>query len=86
MISQMRMVSMLSNLHNRLLNARSSLRVRAALVVAFPILLLLVIFSLIHYWREITLLEEQIRLTAVQVGEVTLGSLRHIMLEKNQHH
>jgi signal transduction histidine kinase len=77
---------MLSNLHIRLQNARSSLRVRAALVVALPVLLLLVIFSLIHYWRELTLLEEQIRHTAVQVGEVTLGSLRHIMLEKNQHH
>jgi len=77
---------MLSNLHNWLQTARSSLRVRAAWVVAFPVLLLLVIFSLTHYWRERQLLEEQIRLTAVQVGEVTLGSLRHAMLENNQPH
>lgn len=77
---------MFSNLSNWLQTARNSLRVRAALVVALPVFLLLVIFSLIHYWREFMLLEEQIRLTAVQVGEVTLGSLRHIMLEKNQHH
>jgi signal transduction histidine kinase len=77
---------MFSKLHNWLQTARNSLRVRAALVVALPVFLLLIVSSLIHYWRELNLLEEQIRLTAVQVGEVTLGSLRHIMLEKNQHH
>lgn len=77
---------MLSNLYNSLQNARSSLRVRAALVVTLPIFLLLVALSLTHYWRERNLLEKQIRLTAVHVGEVTLGSLRHIMLENNLDH
>ena len=75
---------MFSEIRTRLGTTGNSLRVRAALVVALPIFLLLVLFSLTHYWREQQLLEEQIRLNAVQVGEVTLGSLRHVMLENNQ--
>lgn len=65
---------------------RYSLRARVALGVALPVLLALVGVSLVHYWRERELIEEQVRLTAVQVGEVALGSLSHVMMEKDQFH
>jgi signal transduction histidine kinase len=68
---------------SRFRHFRNSLRARVALGVAFPILLSLALLSLIHYLRERQLLEEQIQLTAVQVGEVALGSVRHTMLEND---
>jgi signal transduction histidine kinase len=63
-----------------------SLRTRLVLGVAVPVFLALSILSVGHYWREGQLIEEQVRLTAVHLGEVTLGSLRHVMLEKDQAH
>ena len=65
---------------------RQSLRMRAALGIALPVLLLLVALSWIHYQRERTLLEQQIHLTATQIGEATLGSLRHVLLQKDEIH
>jgi signal transduction histidine kinase len=59
---------------------RKSLRARVALGIALPLLLVLSSLSLLHYWRERQLLEDQIRLTALQLGEVMMGSLRHAML------
>lgn len=70
----------------RLHPIRQSLRVRAALGVALPVLLSLVALSWIHYQRERALLEQQIRITATQIGEATLGSLRHVMLQKDDTH
>ena len=66
----------------RLNQARKSLSVRVALGVALPFLLVFILLSVMHYTRELALLEEQIELTATQIGEVTLGSLRHAMLRK----
>lgn len=65
---------------------QQSLRVRAALGVALPVLLLLITLSWIHYTRERSLLEQHTRLSASQIGEATLGSLRHVMLEKDETH
>ena len=58
----------------------TSLRARVALGVALPLLLVLASLSMMHYWRERQLLEDQIRLTALQLGKVLVGSLRHAML------
>jgi signal transduction histidine kinase len=74
------------NAYNRPNPIGQSLRVRVALGVALPVLLLLIALSWIHYQRERSLLEQQIRLTATQIGEATLGSLRHVMLEKDETH
>jgi len=59
---------------------RTSLRVRVALGVALPVLVLLSSLVGIGYWREHRLLAGQIRLTALELGEVMRGSLRHAML------
>ena len=56
-----------------------SLRAKIALGVALPIFLTLAGFSVVHFLRERQLVEEQIQLTAQQLGDLTLGSLRHAM-------
>lgn len=67
-------------LQSRLLSLRKSLRARIALGVALPILLVLVSLSLVRNWRERQLMQDQVRLTEEQLGEVIMGSLRHAML------
>jgi signal transduction histidine kinase len=57
-----------------------SLRARVALGVALPVLLALVALSLLSYWRERNLLENQLHSTASQLGEVMAGGLRQAML------
>jgi signal transduction histidine kinase len=47
-------------------------------------LLAFISLSLIHYWRESRLLEDQIRLATIQLGEVMKGSLRHAMLTNDR--
>ncbi|HLE30448.1 MAG TPA: sensor histidine kinase [Anaerolineales bacterium] len=59
---------------------RRNLRARVALGIGLPILLALALLSLVHYWRERHLLEEQARLTAAQFGQVIKGGLWHTML------
>lgn len=59
---------------------RHSLRVRVAIWVALPVLVALLSLSLLHYWRERHLAEDQARLTVTQLGQVMTGSLRHTML------
>jgi signal transduction histidine kinase len=59
---------------------RRNLRARVALGIGLPILLALAVLSLVHYWRERHLLEDQARLSAIQFGQVITGSLRHSML------
>ena len=67
---------------SRLMNFWMSLRARVALSVALPFLLVLISLSLMHYRRERQLLEDQIRLTVVQLGEVMMGGLRHTMMSR----
>ncbi len=62
---------------------RNSLRARVALGVALPVFLALLLLSLTNYWRERQLIEDQIQFSALQLGEVTLGSLQHVMLEND---
>jgi signal transduction histidine kinase len=62
---------------------RNSLRARVALGVALPVFLALLLLSLTYYLRERRSIEEQIQFAAFQVGEVTLGSLQHVMLEND---
>jgi len=50
-----------------------------------PILLILGTLSFMHYWRERTLLQDQVRLSARQLGEVLLGSLHHALLMNDEH-
>jgi len=59
---------------------RRSLRFRVALGIALPLVLVLASGSLLHYWRARQMLDEQIQLTALQLGDTMLGSLRHAML------
>lgn len=57
-----------------------SLRIKVALAVAVPIFLVLSSLSFVHYGRERRIFQEQLQRSAEQLGEVTLGSLRHAML------
>ena len=52
--------------------------------VALPIVLVLFSLSLIHYWRERQLLEYQIGLTALQLGDMMMGNLRHAMMANDR--
>jgi len=49
-------------------------------------MLLLVGMSVIHYSRELRLIEEQMRQTAARIGEVASGGIRHIMEEPGKGH
>ena len=71
---------------NRSRQGSQSLRMRVALGVALPVLLLLIALSWIDYSRERALLEQQVRMTATLIGEATLGSLKHVMLQKDEAH
>lgn len=55
------------------------LRAKIALGVALPIFVVLLSLSLFHIWRERHLAETQIESAALQMGEMTLGGLRHAM-------
>lgn len=57
-----------------------NLRARIALCVALPILLVMSMLVILHHYRERALLENQIRLSTSQLGEVLVGSLRHAMM------
>lgn len=59
---------------------RYSLRAQLAFGVALPLLLALGLLSLIHYWRERALADEQARQAAVQLGQTLTSGLRHTML------
>ncbi|MEP7357055.1 MAG: hypothetical protein ABI847_07435, partial [Anaerolineales bacterium] len=61
--------------------AQHSLRARVALGIGLPLLLALSGLSVAHYWRERDLLQEQARLTALQFGQLVIGSLRQSMLD-----
>ena len=75
---------MYSEIRSRLRSFRRSLRARVALGVALPLLLVLSSLSLVHYWRKHQLLEDQVRLTALQLGEMMMGSLHHAMLANDR--
>lgn len=77
---------MLSNIRSSIHDRRHSLRARLAMGVALPVMLMLVGMSVIHYLRELRLIEEQMRLTATRIGEVTSGGIRHIMEEPGKGH
>ena len=65
----------------RLLNwLQLSLRWKLALVFGAPMLLLVMLVSINNYNTTRAALEEQVEITAVQLGEVILGGLNHAML------
>ncbi len=57
-----------------------NLRARIALCVALPIMLVMSSLVIMHHFRELRLIEDQVRLSTSQLGEVLMGSLRHAML------
>ena len=65
-------------------SSRMGLRARLALGVALPILLMLILFSVAHYLHDRSLVEDQFRLTALQVGQSMMGGLRHTMMVNNR--
>jgi signal transduction histidine kinase len=75
-----RVVGQASVLRSRFGFGRMSVRTRLALGVALPTMLVLISLSLIHSLYRQDVMEEQLRLTAVQLGDIMLGSLRHAML------
>ena len=61
-----------------------SLRVKVALGVALPILLVLTLLSFMRFWREGQFLENQLELTVSQLGDVMMGSLHHALLTNDR--
>jgi hypothetical protein len=61
---------------------KTSLRTKVAVGLALPVLLILISLSLMHYWRGRQLLENQMQLTALQLSEMVMGSLRYAMVTK----
>lgn len=75
-----------SKIKERFSVIRTSLRFRVALGVAFPVMLMMTGLSLFHYWRELEILEEQIRLSAIQLGDLLNNSISHAMVIKDEDH
>ena len=69
---------------SRLKSFRRSLRARVTLGIALPLVVVLASGSLVHYWRARQMLDDQVQLTALQLGDVMLGSLRQAMLVNNR--
>jgi signal transduction histidine kinase len=65
---------------------RSSLRARVALGVAFPVLVAMISLSVLQYWQEYQRIEDQVRLSAVRLGDMMIHSLNHAMLFKEGQH
>jgi hypothetical protein len=63
---------------------RRSLRAQAAIGIAVPVLLGLIEFSVVRYWREDQFATDQTQLAISQLGQVVTSSLRHAMLENDQ--
>lgn len=57
-----------------------SLRTKVAVIIVIPIMVAFFALSIMHYVSARSMVEQQVELTAVQLGEVLLGSLRHGML------
>jgi signal transduction histidine kinase len=60
------------------------LRFRVALGVALPVFLVLGVLSTLQYLRERRILLAQLEDTAIRLGEIMRGSLRHAMLTRDQ--
>lgn len=63
-----------------------SLRLKVALIVALPLLLILLVFSAYQYRSNRELLNDLISQSAEQLGEVAVGSLRHAFIEQDSAH
>lgn len=61
-----------------------SLRVKLALGVALPMLVLSQAMPLVHAWRERLLIEEQVRFIETQLVAALSGSLQHAMLTNDR--
>jgi len=57
-----------------------------ALGVALPVLVAMVSLSIFHFWVEYRLIEEQVSISAVRLGDMMIHSLNHAMLFKDGGH
>jgi signal transduction histidine kinase len=62
-----------------------SIRWKVALGLALPILISFLGYTVLHYYREKSILLETIEQSAVQLGELARGGLRHAMLNNDRH-
>jgi signal transduction histidine kinase len=62
---------------------RRSLRAQVAIGIAVPVLLALLEFSVVRYWREDQFATDQTQLAISQLGQVVTGGLRHAMLKND---
>lgn len=69
--------------HPRSWVSGASLRVKVALGVMLPVLLTWSLLSLAHYRNERLLLDDELELTAAELGAMMSGSVRHAMLEND---
>jgi len=69
---------MLSRLLQRI--SHFSLRTKVAVIIVVPIMLAFFALSITHYVSTRRIVEHQVELAAIQLGDVLLGSLRHGML------
>ncbi len=80
------MTTQFDKLKHSILRLPSSLRARVAFGVALPVLVAMISLSVFHYLRESQLIENQIRLSAVRLGDMMIHSLNHTMLFKDGEH
>ncbi len=72
---------------NRILRSsffKTSLRVKVMIGFAVPMILVLAIFSYVHYVREQKELEEQIQTGTIQLGDMALLGMKNAMLRNDQ--
>ena len=59
---------------------KTSLRFKVVVAFILPMILVLSVLSYIHNVRELAELESQVESSTIQLGDITLGNLRHAML------
>jgi signal transduction histidine kinase len=61
-----------------------SLRWKIAIMLIIPLMAVMLLFSIFHYVNESKIIEQQIELMAIQLGDLLLGSMRHGMMINDQ--
>ena len=76
----------ISGIKHRFSEFRTSLRARVAFGVALPVFISLIGLTFVHYWQDMSVLGDQARSYAAQLGDILNNSISHTMLIKDSQH
>ncbi len=76
--------SLITKIVHSLRVVKKSLLVRFAVGITVPVLVVLSVTIVTHYWRESALFEDEVLTVSLGVGDMLLGNLKHAMLNNDQ--